>query len=221
MISWLSLSSIPLIQGLPRKLARKRRLGVFLDRVGISHDLALVTGNESLFPVAKLQTILAELNSKVKRKVLVLDIRFAKQRRAKWKKLNVNEPYHLRGRQLYPRVVQYVYLYEQASILLPHFRNRHLTLDPFSTVTSSSQDVQVLSKGLKTLNYCYQVPRLLLSVLERLRKPSQNVQRLLDHHQGVRRFRNGLGGAHHRRRGVGQTHHHVHHLHNVIDKMCH
>ena len=80
------LSSIPL-QGLPRKLARKRRLGVFLDRVGISHDLALVTGNESLFPVAKLQTILAELNSKVKRKVLVLDIRFAKQRGAKLNKL--------------------------------------------------------------------------------------------------------------------------------------
>ena len=77
--------SIPL-QGLPRKLARKRRLGVFLDRVGISHDLALVTGNESLFPVAKLQTILAELNSKVKRKVLVLDIRFAKQRGAKLNK---------------------------------------------------------------------------------------------------------------------------------------
>ena len=75
--------SILILQGLPRKLARKRRLGVFLDRVGISHDLALVTGNESLFPVAKLQTILAELNSKVKRKVLVLDIRFAKQREAK------------------------------------------------------------------------------------------------------------------------------------------
>lgn len=91
------------IQGLPRKLARKRRLGIFLDRVGISHDLALVTSNESLFPVAKLQTILAELNAKVKRKVLVLDIRFAKQ------------------------------------------RNRHLTLDPFSTVTASSQDVQIES----------------------------------------------------------------------------
>ena len=68
-------------------MARKRRLGVFLDRVGISHDLALVTGNESLFPVAKLQTILAELNSKVKRKVLVLDIRFAKQRGAKFSSL--------------------------------------------------------------------------------------------------------------------------------------
>ncbi len=68
------------VQGLPRKLARRRRLGIFLDRVGISHDLALVTSNESLFPVAKLQTILAELNAKVKRKVLILDIRVAKQK---------------------------------------------------------------------------------------------------------------------------------------------
>ena len=31
------------VQGLPRKLARKRRLGIFVDRVGISHDLALVS----------------------------------------------------------------------------------------------------------------------------------------------------------------------------------
>ena len=89
-------SLIPL-QGLPRKLARKRRLGVFLDRVGISHDLALVTGNESLFPVAKLQTILAELNSKVKRKVLVLDIRFAKQRGAKLNKFIKYSQALLRG----------------------------------------------------------------------------------------------------------------------------
>jgi hypothetical protein len=48
--------------------------------VGISHDLALVTSNETIFPVAKLQTMLAELNTKVKRKVLILDIRMAKQR---------------------------------------------------------------------------------------------------------------------------------------------
>ena len=78
-------------------MARKRRLGVFLDRVGISHDLALVTGNESLFPVAKLQTILAELNSKVKRKVLVLDIRFAKQRGAKLNKFIKYSQALLRG----------------------------------------------------------------------------------------------------------------------------
>ena len=71
------------VQGLPRKLAKKRRLGIFLDRVGISHDIALVTGNESLFPVAKLQTILADLNSRVKRKVIILDCRFAKRRRSR------------------------------------------------------------------------------------------------------------------------------------------
>ncbi len=65
------------MQGLPHKLEQKRRLGIFLDRVGISHDLALVTKNETLFPVSKLQTILAELNSKVKRKVIILDCRLA------------------------------------------------------------------------------------------------------------------------------------------------
>ncbi|XP_059087881.1 uncharacterized protein LOC131884201 isoform X2 [Tigriopus californicus] len=65
------------VQGLPKKLAQKRRLGVFLDRVGISHDLALATGNETLFPVAKLQTILCTLNAKVKRKLVILDIRIA------------------------------------------------------------------------------------------------------------------------------------------------
>ncbi len=80
------------VQGLPRKLARKRRLGIFLDRIGISHDLALVTSNESLFPVAKLQTILAGLNAKVRRKVIVLDCRFAKRRRSRiMANLNNNE----------------------------------------------------------------------------------------------------------------------------------
>ena len=68
------------VQGLPKKLAKKRRLGIFLDRVGISHDLALVTANETLFPVAKLQTILASLNARVKRKVIILDIRLVKKR---------------------------------------------------------------------------------------------------------------------------------------------
>lgn len=68
------------VQGLPKKLAKKRKIGIFLDRVGISHDLAMVTANETLFPVAKMQTLLAGLNSKVKRKVLILDIRFSKRR---------------------------------------------------------------------------------------------------------------------------------------------
>jgi len=62
---------------LPQRLTEKQRLGIFLDRVGISHDLALVTANESLFPVAKLQTILAELSPKVKRRIVVLDCRLA------------------------------------------------------------------------------------------------------------------------------------------------
>ena len=30
------------VQGLPKKLAKKRKIGIFLDRVGISHDLAMV-----------------------------------------------------------------------------------------------------------------------------------------------------------------------------------
>lgn len=69
------------MQGLPSKLARKRRLGIFLDRVGICHDLALVTANETLFPVAKLQTIVAKLNPRVKRKVIILDCRLASDRK--------------------------------------------------------------------------------------------------------------------------------------------
>ena len=69
------------VQGLPRKLARKRRLGIFLDRVGISHDLALVAEDETLFPVAKMQTVLAGLHARVKRKVVILDCRLGKRGR--------------------------------------------------------------------------------------------------------------------------------------------
>ena len=49
-----------------------------MDRVGILHDLALVTGNETLLPVSKVQRILSELNPKVKRKLLILDCRISK-----------------------------------------------------------------------------------------------------------------------------------------------
>jgi hypothetical protein len=68
------------LQGLPRRLAKKQDLGIFMDRIGIIHDLALVTGNESLFPVSKIQKILSELNPKVKRKLLILDCRISKPR---------------------------------------------------------------------------------------------------------------------------------------------
>jgi hypothetical protein len=66
--------------GLPKALTRKRELGMFLDRVGILHDLALVTEDESCFPVAKLQSILALLSGRVKRKLIILDCRIAKPR---------------------------------------------------------------------------------------------------------------------------------------------
>jgi len=61
--------------GEPEKLRRKRQLGIFTDREGILYDLALVMCNETLFPVAKMQTMLAELNPKVKRKLIILDCR--------------------------------------------------------------------------------------------------------------------------------------------------
>ena len=65
------------IRGLPSRLVKKRRLGIFLDRVGVLHDLALVLADESIFPVAKLQTMMTSLHSKVERKVLILDCRLA------------------------------------------------------------------------------------------------------------------------------------------------
>jgi len=36
-----------------------------MGSVGIIHDLALVLGDETQFPVSKIQTMLAELNHKV------------------------------------------------------------------------------------------------------------------------------------------------------------
>merc|ERR1719319_644417 len=49
-------------------------------REGILYDLALVMCNETLFPVAKMQTMLAELNPKVKRKLIILDCRVCQGR---------------------------------------------------------------------------------------------------------------------------------------------
>ena len=53
--------------------ARKRNLGLVLDRVGLLNDLAFVMKDESLYPVAKLQLLLAKLNGMVKRKLLIID----------------------------------------------------------------------------------------------------------------------------------------------------
>ena len=56
-----------------KNFARKRNLGLILDRVGLLNDLAFVMKDESLYPVAKLQLKLAQLNGMVKRKLLIID----------------------------------------------------------------------------------------------------------------------------------------------------
>ena len=63
------------MSGEPERLREKKRLGIFTDRAGILHDLALVLCNESLFPVARMQTMISELHSRVRRKLIVLDCR--------------------------------------------------------------------------------------------------------------------------------------------------
>ena len=57
----------------PEKFTRKRNLGLILDRVGLLNNLAFVNKDESLYPVANLQLLLAETNSMVKRKLLIID----------------------------------------------------------------------------------------------------------------------------------------------------
>ena len=57
----------------PEKFTRKRNLGLILDRVGLVNDLAFVNKDESLYPVANLQLLLAKSNSMVKRKLLIID----------------------------------------------------------------------------------------------------------------------------------------------------
>ena len=56
-----------------KHFARKRNFGLVLDRVGLLNDLAFVMKDESLYPVAKLQLLLAKLNGMVKRKLLIID----------------------------------------------------------------------------------------------------------------------------------------------------
>ena len=63
------------MSGEPERLREKKRQGIFTDRAGILHDLALVLCNESLFPVARMQTMISELHSRVRRKLIVLDCR--------------------------------------------------------------------------------------------------------------------------------------------------
>ena len=48
-------------------------MGLVLDRVGLLNDLAFVMKDESLYPVAKLQLLLAKLNGMIKRKLLIID----------------------------------------------------------------------------------------------------------------------------------------------------
>ena len=57
----------------PEKFTRKRNLGLILDRVGLLNNLAFVNKDESLYPVANLQLLLAKSNSMVKRKLLIID----------------------------------------------------------------------------------------------------------------------------------------------------
>ena len=57
----------------PEKFTRKRNLGLILDRVGLLNNLAFVNKDESLYPVANLQLLLARSNSMIKRKLLIID----------------------------------------------------------------------------------------------------------------------------------------------------
>ena len=57
----------------PEKFTRKRNFGLILDRVGLLNNLAFVNKDESLYPVANLQLLLAKSNSMVKRKLLIID----------------------------------------------------------------------------------------------------------------------------------------------------
>ena len=57
------------------RLAKKQELGVMTDREGILYDLAMVMANETLFPVAKMQTMIAELHPRSVSHNLSLQVR--------------------------------------------------------------------------------------------------------------------------------------------------
>ena len=65
------------VQCLPKKLLDKQKQGMFVDRVGISHDLALIASDGSFYPVSKLQMLFTNLSHRIKRKVLLLDCRIS------------------------------------------------------------------------------------------------------------------------------------------------
>ena len=62
-----------MVKSEPEKFTRKRNLGLILDRVGLLNNLAFVNKDESLYPVANLQLLLARSNSMIKRKLLIID----------------------------------------------------------------------------------------------------------------------------------------------------
>ena len=63
------------IVGEPERLRAKKSLNIFTDRQGLIYDSALVMCNETLTPVTKMQILVSQLGSHVKRKLILLDSR--------------------------------------------------------------------------------------------------------------------------------------------------
>ena len=68
------------VKGTPKKILLKKQHGMFLDRVGILHDLALVMQDESLVSVSEIQNTLLKLTNQVKRIVIIMDCRVRSSR---------------------------------------------------------------------------------------------------------------------------------------------
>ena len=68
------------VKGTPKKILLKKQHGMFLDRVGILHDLALVMKDESLVAVSEIQNNLLKLTNQVKRIVMIMDCRVRSSR---------------------------------------------------------------------------------------------------------------------------------------------
>ena len=68
------------MKGTPKKILLKKQHGMFLDRVGILHDLALVMKDESLVAVSEIQNNLLKLTNQVKRIVMIMDCRVRSSR---------------------------------------------------------------------------------------------------------------------------------------------
>ena len=63
--------------GEPEKLRAKKAFKIFTDREGVLYDCALVMCNETIVPVAKIQVLISQLSTKVKRKMIIIDNRIS------------------------------------------------------------------------------------------------------------------------------------------------